>query len=1164
MASIPLTRRSLAHYWRTNLAVVAGVAVAVAVLTGSLLVGDSVRGSLKRLALQRLGAAHWVLTSTVYFREALAGEMAAHPGFSRSFGAVCPILVQEGWLTQPRTGRRAGGVSVYGVDERFWRFQGVELDRAFGSDFRSGRQVLLSPEAARDLMAEAGSSVLLRLEEPSNVPRDSLHGRRDRVGRTLRLSVSGILQPSRMGEFSLSPRQGPVRAAFVPLRRLQRDLGVPNRINTLLVSRAGASRQQTSDPAQTGELAGILRDVYSLEDTDLKLRVLDRQQCLSVETEGTLIGEGLAARVQEAADTLGLRTSLLFTYLANSIRSGGRQIPYSLVTALDFSSFGLPPPSPGGEMPPLVLNRWAARDLEARPGDLLEMDYYLWAEQGRLLTRSAKFRLSGVVPMEGPLADRDLAPAYPGITESRTLVDWDPPFPMELGRIRPRDESYWEEYRTTPKAFVPLQVGQELWRSRHGQLSSIRVYPAAAAPAVAPETLRDLRSRLESEIKRTTDPGHFGFSLRAAGAQAEQASRGVTDFGQYFVYFSFFLVVSALLLTSLFFKLGLEQRVQEIGLLRALGFDPAGIRRLFLKEGVLLAGLGTLVGLAGAVGYTALIMLGLRTWWVEAVGTTLLGLHLSAFSLIAGGLGGILTALICIAWSLRRMVSFSPRSLLTGSWLYQEAGPPTAAPAASRKSGKRGGGAPAMSRPWSRRSRPGRTRTALLLGATALGLLLASLAGGLSQELGFFASGTLCLLALLAWQSGWLRRTRRPILQPQGGWAVSRLGFRNATVRPGRSLLCIALIASATFIIVTVEAFRRADRANPYDRQSGTGGFPLVAESLLPIHVDPNSPSGRESLNLSPAGNPALANLGVSAFRLRPGDDVSCLNLYRPASPRILGAPDSFLSQSRFRFGATLSGSLQPQNPWQLLQQELPGGVIPVIADANSMQYVLHLQLGEELVLDPQGESPVRLRLVGALRDSLFQSELIMSEKHFLRAFPRIEGFRFFLMETPPGAAEEVTAALEDRLSDYGFDVVPTAVRLAAFHRVENTYLSTFQALGGMGLLLGTFGLGVVLLRNVLERRKEIALMTAVGYHSGHLARLVISENFLLLGWGLLIGVFSAVVAIIPAYRSTGGHLNLPALGLLLLAVLATGLLSSLAAVWAVTRSPLVPALRAD
>lgn len=1163
MASVPLTRRSLAHYWRTHLAVVVGVAVAVAVLTGSLLVGDSVRGSLRQLALQRLGAAHWVIASSIFFRESLAGDMTAHPDFSGSFGTVCPLLVQEGRLTQPETGRRAAGVSVYGVDERFWGFQGVEPDPDFGSGPRSGRRVLLSPEAARDLGVEPGSPVLLRLEQPSNVPRDSLHGRRDRVGRTLRLSVSGILEPSRMGEFSLSPGQGPVRAVFVPLRRLQRDLDVPNRINTLLVSRADPGRQPTSDPVQPDQLAGILRDVYSLEDTDLKLRVLDRQQCLSVETEGTLIGEGLADHVRNAANALGLRTRFLFTYLANTIRAGGREIPYSLVTGLDFPSFGLPPTSPGRELPPVVLNRWAAQDLEARPGDLLELEYYLWAEQGRLLTRSARFRLSDVVPMGGSLADRDLAPAYPGITESRTLVNWDPPFPMELGRIRPRDEDYWEEYRTTPKAFIPLKVGQQLWRSRHGQLSSIRVYPPPGAPAAGPEALRSLRLRMESELKRTTDPAQFGFSLRSVGTQAEQASRGVTDFGQYFVYFSFFLVVSALLLTSLFFRLGLEQRVQEIGLLRALGFDPAGIRRLFLKEGVLLAGLGTLLGLAGALGYTSLIMLGLRTWWVDAVGTTQLRLHVSGFSLLAGGLGGILTALICIAWSLRRKVSISPRSLLTGSWLYQEAGPVAASPASGKKSGKSGGVAERW-RSRSRRRSPGRSRTALLLAAAAVGFLLASLAGGLSRELGFFASGSLCLLALLAWQSGWLRRTRRPILQSQGGWGVSRLGFRNATIRPGRSLLCIALIASATFIIVTVEAFRRTDRSSPRDRQSGTGGFALVAESLLPVHDDPNSPSGREALNLSSDDTDALAKVTFSAFRLRPGDDASCLNLYRPSSPRILGAPDSLLSQSRFRFQATLSGSREPDNPWQLLHQELPDGVIPVIADANSMQYVLHRQLGEELVLNAQGEAPLRLRLVAALQDSLFQSELIMSEKHFLRAFPRIDGFRFFLVDTPLGSGEEITATLEDRLSDYGFDAVPTAVRLAAFHRVNNTYLSTFQALGGMGLLLGTFGLGVVLLRNVLERRREFALMTAVGYHSGHLARLVISENFLLLGWGLLFGIFSAVVAILPAWRSTGGHLSPTALAWLLLAVLAVGLISSLAAVRAVTRSPVAPALRAD
>ena len=71
---------------------------------------------------------------------------------------------------------------------------------------------------------------------------------------------------------------------------------------------------------------------------------------------------------------------------------------------------------------------------------------------------------------------------------------------------------------------------------------------------------------------------------------------------------------------------------------------------------------------------------------------------------------------------------------------------------------------------------------------------------------------------------------------------------------------------------------------------------------------------------------------------------------------------------------------------------------------------------------------------------------------------------------------------LEETLSDYGFDAASTAERLASYHRVENTYLSTFQMLGGLGMLLGTLGLAAVLLRNVFERRRELALLRAVGY----------------------------------------------------------------------------------
>ena len=127
-----------------------------------------------------------------------------------------------------------------------------------------------------------------------------------------------------------------------------------------------------------------------------------------------------------------------------------------------------------------------------------------------------------------------------------------------------------------------------------------------------------------------------------------------------------------------------------------------------------------------------------------------------------------------------------------------------------------------------------------------------------------------------------------------------------------------------------------------------------------------------------------------------------------------------------------------------------------------------------------------------------------MSEANFLRLFPEQEGYQLAARRgagRPTSAA--VTAAIEDRLDAISAPTrCRTADRLAEFHRVENTYLSTFQTLGGLGLLLGTVGLAAVLLRNVLERRRELALLGAVGYGRGRLFMIVIAESTLLLVCG--------------------------------------------------------------
>ena len=1099
MTFAQLVACSLRYYWRTNLAVMLGVAVAVGVLTGALLVGDSVRGSLRELFLARLGNTESVIVANTFFRDALAEEIGAD---------TVPLIAFEGMLTHEVSGRRRGKVQVYGVDARFWAFHGVADPEL------SGRGAALTPSLMEELGSASGDSLLLRVEQPSAVSRGSLHGFKENTGRTIRLTQEAAVAR----EFSLYPQQDSVKAIFLPLSRLQSDLGQEGSVNTILLSFR----------SESGDAETRLQETATLADLGVRLRALDSEKGYAVESSALMLSDPVVQAVRDEAAERGLETSSILTYLANTLRVGEREVPYSLVTALDSRTYENLVPAEEIRSASVVLNEWAASDLEAKRGDALTLEYYLWRDDGLIETQSAEFIVDAVIPMEGWAVDREVAPEFPGISSADNLGDWEPPFPIDLRRVRDKDEEYWDAYRTSSKAFIRLARGQRIWPVRQGKLTSIRM-SLASADAEAFE--RGLRARL--------DPLALGFSVIAARAEGVRASEGATDFGEYFVYFSYFLVVAALMLTGLFFKLGVEQRLREIGTLVALGFPMQRVRRLFTLEGVVLSAMGGLLGIVIAVSYGWLIMYGLRTWWVDAVGTRLLTLHVSPLSLVIGVSGGGGAAVIAIAWTLRHLEKIAPRNLLAG------------------ETGRETGTSKARS-------------SRLAWSVLALGLLLVAGAstGAVNQVAGFFGAGNLLLVSLLMFQWLWLQAEAKRVVSGQGAGAMARLGFRNATYRPGRSLVAIALIAFASFTIVAVDGFRKNDRTVDLARDSGSGGYPLMAESLLPLHWDPNTLEGRDAANLPYPDDPDALDLAIQTFRLRPGDDASCLNLYRPQNPRLLAANDAFIEEGRFRFSKSLAETPEEEaNPWLLLRKSFSddgGPVIPVIGDANSMAYVLHLSLGEDFLLSRVGKTPLRLRLVATLSDSIFQGELLSSEENFLAHFPEADGFRFFLVDTPAASADEAKTLLETRLADFGLDVQSTSEKLAGYHRVENTYLSTFQTLGGLGLVLGTFGLAAVLLRNVLERRRELALLRAVGYETRHFSLMIAAENGLLLFLGLLTGSLAALVAIAPALVSRGGSFGGGFLGVLLGAVIVSGLVSSLLAVAAVSRTPLLASLRAE
>jgi hypothetical protein len=173
--------------------------------------------------------------------------------------------------------------------------------------------------------------------------------------------------------------------------------------------------------------------------------------------------------------------------------------------------------------------------------------------------------VSGVAPIAGIAADRRLVPEYPGITGAENLSDWDPPFPIDLLRVRPVDEAYWRQFRTTPKVFVPYERGRDLWRSRYGVPTSLRFFLGDGSKA--DDSLASVQPHAAIGSVGVGDER----GISPARTIAPSASAGATDFGEHFTYFSFFLVVSALLPVVLFFKLGVEQRLRQMGILRASG-----------------------------------------------------------------------------------------------------------------------------------------------------------------------------------------------------------------------------------------------------------------------------------------------------------------------------------------------------------------------------------------------------------------------------------------------------------------------------------------------------------------------------------------------------------------------------------------------------------------
>ena len=1034
---------SLIHYRKANLTIILGVAISAMVLTGTLIVGDSVDHSLAMTAELRLGNIEYSFSGIDrYFRKDIADDIKGELNIP-----VASMIQVKGIASAQGGALRLNNIDVQGIDDNFLdMIPGDQLDEIPGRN-----EAYISRNLADRLELKIDDSFLLRLDKVSLIPKNAPFISDDENQVSLRLTVKKILDKENLGRFNLKTSQTAPFNVFLSLEFLNNRMETEGNANRLLISeKAGMNDDQ---------LLSVISENWRPEDSGLKISLTENKKEWSIESNRVFIDSVLIKAIYSFED----QPSLFLTYLANSIEKSEKATPYSFISAGPFID--------NGEINSncIVINSWLAEDLDAGVGDSILMKYYAIGPLRKMVEKEKWFLVQNVVALTDQYADRQLMPTLPGLSDAGSCRDWEAGIPIDLEKIRDKDEDYWNVWKGTPKAFISYPEGKRIWENRFGACTLIRLNAAEYS-----------EREISENILKYHKPADLGFQLRNLKQMGLEAAGGGVDFSELFFGMSFFLLIASLTLLVLLFNIHLENRRTQFGTLKALGYSNRLVQNLILMETGIVVFTGVILGSLMAIWYNRLIFKALNSVWSAIVRTSILAEDIRYGTMLLG---------IAISFVLVFItVFFNIRKKLKAETVYLQRG---------------------------QDKRRGKYFTKVLKVSAWLSLISSCAlifrefiaSTGLNAGI-FFISGGLLLISFILFSSGIIFRENQGLNLEL---SMSELAWRNLQRNRARSLRIIILFALGTFVIVSTGLNRKDLYSDAMNKTSGTGGFIFFAESTMPVLHDLNDPSIKMDMDIS-------EQLSFVQMRKNDGDDASCLNLNRISQPRILGIPPGQLS-GRFSFINTTE-DFESFGDWQALKYKLPGSVVPGIADQTVIQWGLGIKVGDTLVYTDEYGNEMLVKLIGGLANSIFQGNILIDEEIFLEHFPSSSGIHVFLIDAESDSVEELETGLMRSFRNTGLDLEYTADRLAEFNSVENTYLSIFLLLGGLGMILGTVGLGLSLVRNIQDRLQELGILRAVGFGGNKILRMLTREHIILLGFGTFIGAAGAFVATVPSIFS--------------------------------------------
>ncbi len=332
----------------------------------------------------------------------------------------------------------------------------------------------------------------------------------------------------------------------------------------------------------------------------------------------------------------------------------------------------------------------------------------------------------------------------------------------------------------------------------------------------------------------------------------------------------------------------------------------------------------------------------------------------------------------------------------------------------------------------------------------------------------------------------------------------------NKRFRTGATVAMFALV----LLSVTTIAFLTAEQNAALDKivAQNSGGYDIVATTTVPVANLATQMMADPSLTGKLAAVVPFNSTEVTVRDITSGIDLSAVSAFG-ADPN---APlqSNFFTTNTFNMVQMAGNYKTATDVWNAVTEN-SSTVVWASGQVNTRGPPTTAQTpiaGDQLQIywtfgRGQPVISIKVTVAGVMSSFLFGGGFVSTSELLWNSF-RVGSGQFALVKVARGTDPATVANTMKRdFIRLGLATVNIAVVIGDLIQIGQAFLGVFEAFLALGLVVGIAGLGIISIRAVVERRKEIGVLRAIGFRKRMILAAFLLENTYVALLGILIGI---------------------------------------------------------